>query len=77
MSDCQYFSKCTFFADKMGNMPATANVFKRQFCQGTPENCARHMIWKARGEDAIPESLFPNERIKAGQLINQAATATA
>lgn len=44
MADCERISNCDFFNDRLKQMPATANMFKRQYCYGNQDNCARNRV---------------------------------
>ncbi len=67
MADCPNVPKCIFFNDKMANKPATANLMKKNYCQGDYAACARHMVCIALGGSQVPADLFPNmvDRAKA------------
>ena len=69
MTDCELTPKCLFFNDKMANMPSTANMLKRKYCQGDFENCARYIVCKALGRENVPADLTPSQVDKAKQLI--------
>jgi hypothetical protein len=64
MAECPIITKCPFFNDKMANMPATTQLFKRKYCLGqgkSNENCARWIVAKKLGEEYVPSDLFPNQ----------------
>ncbi|NCC06393.1 MAG: hypothetical protein EOM37_20620 [Proteobacteria bacterium] len=69
MPDCELTTKCLFFNDKMTNMPSTANMMKRKYCQGDFEQCARYIVCKALGRDKVPTDLTPSQVDKAKQII--------
>ncbi len=70
MSDCEKLLTCIFFNDKMKNAPATAQIYKKSYCQGNNANCARYLVLKTLGADKIPVDLFPNEAQRAKKIIN-------
>ena len=46
MSDCECLATCPFFNDKMAEMPAMAEMYKRNYCRGDSCTCARHMVFR-------------------------------
>ncbi len=71
MADCECIPGCIFFNDKMANMPALANSYKRQYCKGDKSNCARYIIFKAKGKGRVPSDLFPNNQSKAKVILEK------
>ena len=69
MTVCECLETCPFFNDKMQSMPVMSDMYKRNYCKGDFENCARHMIFKALGKPAVPVDLFPNQLDKAKAII--------
>jgi hypothetical protein len=69
MAHCELISKCLFFNDKMANMPTTANMMKRKYCQGDYANCARYIVCKALGRENVPSDLTPSQMDKAKSLL--------
>jgi len=52
-------------------MPATAAGYKRKYCTGDNQNCARYIVLKKLGGDKVPVDLFPNQVAKAEMLIKE------
>jgi hypothetical protein len=71
MADCECLAGCPFFGDRMANMPAIAESFKRRYCRGDNASCARYKVFKALGRERVPADLFPNEGDRAEKLIAQ------
>lgn len=69
MADCSCLSGCPFFNDKMANMPSTANMYKKKYCQGDYSACARYMIFSKMGKDKVPANLFPNQTDRARAVL--------
>ena len=69
MSGCEMTEICIFFNDKMANMPSTAGMLKRKYCQGDFALCARYIACQALGADKIPADLTPSQSDRAKQLI--------
>lgn len=72
MPDCPNVPKCIFFHDKMANKPATAEMMKKNYCQGDFAKCARYMICIALGGPQVPQDLFPNMIDKAKSILTAA-----
>jgi hypothetical protein len=53
----------------MANMPSTAEVYKKIYCQQDFEKCARYQVVQRLGREFVPPNLYPNEQERAGQLI--------
>ena len=73
MADCECLEKCPFFNDRMQNMPALSKVYKRNYCQSDSAKCARFVVFKALGREAVPDDLFPNQMEVAEELINKSS----
>ncbi len=71
MADCELLEKCIFFADKMENMPKTAEILKNKYCRGDNSQCARHMVFAACGREKVPLYLFPGMVEIAQDIINK------
>ena len=71
MANCEFLEKCSFFNDKMKNMPSTADMVKEMYCQLHYKECARYMIFVALGKEKLPSNLFPNDRVKARVILIQ------
>jgi hypothetical protein len=69
MADCELLEGCVFFNDKMANMPATAELYKDQYCRENNLECARYVVFKALGREKVPLDLFPNMKEKAQEII--------
>ncbi len=67
---CPLVGGCAFFNDKMQNMPATTDMLKTRYCEGSYERCARYMVADKLGRPSVPGDLFPNEQDTAEGLIN-------
>jgi hypothetical protein len=71
MSDCPSLSTCPFFNDKMKDMPATAAVIKRNYCQDDNSKCARFLVAKTLGKEKVPSDLYPVNLDKANIIIKE------
>jgi hypothetical protein len=72
MVECECLAACPFFNDKMERIPATAEMYKKNYCKGDFENCARYMVFKVLGKPAVPANLYPNQKQKAIEILSGA-----
>ena len=69
MQDCDRLSDCPFFSDRLADMPGTSVEFKRKYCRGAYETCARRMVAQAQGMQTVPADLFAGQRDKLAALV--------
>jgi len=69
MSDCERAEKCLFLNDRMETMPGSMALYKKQYCWGRFEDCARRKVAIALSPERVPENLYPNELARAEKLI--------
>ena len=69
MAVCEVLERCPFFNDVMTGMPEHAELFKQLYCHGGNDICARYMVFRKLGRDAVPKDLYPNEVSRANTLI--------
>jgi hypothetical protein len=70
MADCEKLKGCPYFNGFIEiHMPSVAAELKEKFCKGDSSNCARFMVSKALGPDAVPNDLGPEQIILAQKLI--------
>ncbi|MGI5861652.1 MAG: hypothetical protein ACOX6T_06280 [Myxococcales bacterium] len=75
MSECPKLAACPFFGDRMKGMDGMANLFKKRYCTGEFERCAR---WKvAKAGLGVPADLFPNQIERVDQILEAASSRTA
>ncbi len=70
MADCECLERCPFFNDKMENMPAISNVYKKKYCRADFNNCARYKVFKTLGKAKVPFDLFPNQIDRVDRIID-------
>ncbi len=59
--ECIRLKGCPFFNDQLSDMPAVADLLKKQYCKGNFENCARYIVAKEIGKENVPKDLWPNQ----------------
>ena len=73
MPDCECLPGCPFFNDRMPMDASLAALFKRKFCLGENGQCARHMVFRRLGRDAVPADLYPHEVQRVDEILEAAA----
>ena len=68
--DCELLKGCIFFNDKMKDMPAMSEIYKKQYCRGDKVSCARYMIFMKLGREKVPPDLFPNATERARAILS-------
>ncbi len=71
MAKCTLTETCIFFNDQMPNMPSTAAVYKKMYCEQDFDKCARLLIVKTLGREHVPRDLFPNQTERAEAIIKK------
>ena len=69
MPSCELLEICTFFKDHMARKPATADIYKRLYCQEDHQGCARYLVYRSLGKEKVPSDLFPTQSVRAKNLI--------
>ncbi len=68
MAECEKLSKCPFFNDRLGSMPAVSGLLKQMYCLGDKTACARYELSCAGLQ--VPLDLFPDDFSRAQRLLN-------
>lgn len=72
MFKCECAEGCPFFNGRMAQtMPAIVESMKKKYCQGDNSECARYMVFKAKGKPTVPDNLIPNQINQARAIINE------
>jgi len=69
MADCECLNGCPFFNDKMKDNDGLGAMYKRKYCRGNKEDCARYRIFKKLGKPGVPADLYPNMNKRAGEIL--------
>jgi hypothetical protein len=70
MADCECLATCPFFNDQMADMPSMSGIIKTRYCTGSNVHCARHMVFRTLGRDAVPKDLYPSQVERAQEVID-------
>ena len=68
---CELLDGCLFFNDKMADMPAVAEIYKKNYCRGDSSECARLVVARAIGRPNVPKDLFPNQAWRVKEILEQ------
>ena len=71
MTACPQLERCPFLHQAEDSMPSLAGVYRRVYCQGCYNSCARFKVHVCLGPQLVPNSLFPNQTWKADTLIRR------
>lgn len=52
---------------------ALADIYKRRYCLGDHQNCARFTVFSRLGREAVPANLYPNQAEQARAILAKAA----
>lgn len=66
---CELLGGCLFFNDEMDRMPKMADIYKRNYCLHDHSQCARFMVARSLGRSQVPADLFPNDRVRALDML--------
>ena len=70
MSTCEYSKSCVFFNELMADMPSSVAAYKKRYCQGNFQGCARYIAREALGADAVPLNLFPHQQERMDTILS-------
>lgn len=62
MGECEFISKCPFFADQLDNKPDSIEEMKTKYCKTNNLNCARYMLVNSLGKEMMLPDLYPHEK---------------
>jgi len=71
MEQCQLLQGCSFFNDKMSIDSGIGSLYKKKYCLGDFNSCARYKVAKTLGREKVPVDLFPNMFDRAEKIIKE------
>jgi len=72
MAECECLAGCPFFNDRMKEKPATAELYKKNYCLGGEnEQCARHQIKVSLGKENVPSDLYPSQVNRVQAIVDE------
>jgi hypothetical protein len=69
MADCELLQMCPFFSDRMKITDGLGALYKQRYCVGDNSACARYMVFSKLGQQAVPETLYPNMTKRAQEIL--------
>lgn len=66
---CKYATTCPVFSAALGPLPHIGLRYRRAYCRGSWEGCARFVVAEAVGRHSVPPGLLPNESAMARELV--------
>ena len=69
MADCELLKICVFFNAREEKYPVATARLKKDYCRGDNSGCARYLVYRVLGKEAIPEDLIPPQRARARAII--------
>ncbi|MBW1924988.1 MAG: hypothetical protein JRF59_11965 [Deltaproteobacteria bacterium] len=61
MARCEIVDSCAFFKDQMKGPLPMAELYKERYCKRDNAECARYLVYRALGPEAVPDDLIPNQ----------------
>lgn len=60
MATCEKLSKCPFYQGKMDINSGLGAMYKKKYCEGDKNACARYIISTQLGPDYVTPHIYPN-----------------
>lgn len=70
--DCEMLQYCPFYHDKMPMDHGIGSIYKKKYCRGSQEICARYQVLQAVGPSYVSSALYPNMLDMAKKIIEDA-----
>ena len=71
MPRCEYLDMCPFFSGALFRATGRDQELKDRYCGREPESCARYLVAKAAGREAVGDDLYPDEFGRARLVIER------
>ena len=71
MEPCKLLKGCLFFNDKMSIDKGVGALYKKNYCEGDFNKCARYQVATTIGRDKVPNDLYPNMFDQAKEIIRK------
>ena len=69
---CKNLEGCAFYNDKMPMEKGIGAIFKKKYCLGNQQICARYQVSSKLGKGFVPANLYPNMYDAAQRIIEKA-----
>lgn len=71
---CKMLEGCSFYNDTITSKHGIGMIFKKKYCNGNFELCARYKVAKELGGEYVPLNLYPNMMDIAVEIIEKVKT---
>ena len=69
---CEKTAGCPFYNNKMMvKSPSILSNYKKKYCEGDKNKCARYKVFIFLGANKVPNNLYPNMVDRANEIIGQ------
>ena len=68
---CKNLEKCPFYNDKMDINKGIGKLYKMNYCEKDPTQCARFQVSSKLGKELVPQNLYPNMHERAKQILRE------
>ena len=69
MAQCEKLAKCPFYQGKMDINSGLGAMYKKRYCEGNKETCARYIVATQLGPEHVTDALYPNMDAVAKKLL--------
>ena len=67
--DCEFLAACPFYNDGMPMEHGIGAIFKKKYCLGNQQICARYVVVNELGKAFVPDVLYPNMMEMAQRIL--------
>ena len=71
MSTCENLATCPFHNDKMDVNSGLGALYKKKYCEGDKNICARYKVATTVGKEFVTPHLYPNMDAAAEKIIKE------
>ncbi len=71
MATCEKLEKCPFYQGKMSMESGLGAMYKKKYCEGDKNICARYIVATKLGPEFVTDRLYPNMDKAAQELLQQ------
>ena len=71
MENCKLLQRSAFFNDKMSIERGVGALYKKNYCEGDFNKCARYIVAITIGREKVPTNLYPNMFDQAKKIIKK------
>ena len=71
MATCEKLSKCPFYQGKMDINSGLGAMYKKKYCEGDKDSCARYIISTKLGPDFVTPNIYPNMNDLANKMLKE------